>query len=121
MPFDWSQYLALAEELAERQNDEAALRSAISRAHYAAFCLARNRLRQEGVALPRTGAAHGMIWATYRETAGSSTRRSIGHIGDRLRVIRNMADYDDTVVDLVSWARFALSRARLVLTLLNSI
>ena len=49
MNFDWSEYLNLAQELAGRptslSNEEARLRSAISRAYYAAFCKARNHLR----------------------------------------------------------------------------
>jgi len=36
MPFDWKQYLSLADELSKR-SEEAALRSAVSRAYYAAF------------------------------------------------------------------------------------
>ena len=47
--FDWADYLTLAQELATRRSDEAALRPAVSRAYYAAFCQARNVLRREGV------------------------------------------------------------------------
>lgn len=49
MSFDWSGYLDVAKELASvaltSANKEAKLRSAISRAYYAAFILARNYLR----------------------------------------------------------------------------
>src|SRR4028119_1498828 len=50
MRFDWSEYLNLAQELAATNSDcsgnrEAKLRSAISRAYYSTFCLARNYLR----------------------------------------------------------------------------
>ena len=44
MKFDWLEYFNLAKELAETSK-EAELRSAVSRAYYSAFCLARNYLR----------------------------------------------------------------------------
>ena len=44
MKFDWEEYFNLAQELAGT-NEEAKLRSAVSRAYYSAFCLARNYLR----------------------------------------------------------------------------
>ncbi len=53
MPFDWFEYLTLAEELALRMKEEAAVRSAISRAYYAGFNLARIRLGQNNVPLAR--------------------------------------------------------------------
>lgn len=50
--FDWAQYLTLAEDLREGRgstvNEEARLRSAVSRAYYTAFCLARDLLIDEG-------------------------------------------------------------------------
>ena len=53
MKFDWSGYFDLAGELATVNTSdsakivEAKLRAAISRAYYAAFCLARNYLRDD--------------------------------------------------------------------------
>lgn len=49
MSFNWSEYLDLAQQLAGKApisaTQESRLRSAISRAYYAAFIQARNRLR----------------------------------------------------------------------------
>jgi uncharacterized protein (UPF0332 family) len=119
MVFDWAEYLTLAEELAMRHDDEAALRSAVSRAYYAAFCQARNRLRQEGVDIPKTGAAHRVVWSTYRG-ATEALRRQIGNAGDRLRRSRNKADYDDEVPRLATVVEDALAKAkRLVESLEN--
>jgi hypothetical protein len=46
MSFDWADYLKLAEALTQAPTvpgpEEAALRAAMSRAYYAAFCSARN-------------------------------------------------------------------------------
>ena len=63
MTFDWSEYLKLAQELAGQTvspaNEEAKLRSSVSRAYYAAFCKARNYLRDiEGHSIPSTPEAH---------------------------------------------------------------
>ena len=63
MAFDWEDYLSLAKELASRA-DEAALRSAASRAYYAVFCKARNNLRREGATIPRFS-PHDLVWDTY--------------------------------------------------------
>lgn len=53
MTFHWSEYLDLARELAQQPTDEAKLRSAISRAYYAAFIKSRNFLQQrEGLNIP---------------------------------------------------------------------
>ena len=42
MPFDWSEFLTLADELGKRA-DEASLRSALSRAYYYVYHLALRR------------------------------------------------------------------------------
>jgi hypothetical protein len=46
MSFNWSDYLLLAEAMTKKPNTpgpkEAALRAAVSRAYYAAFCASRN-------------------------------------------------------------------------------
>ena len=120
MVFDWAEYLILAEELALRRDNEAALRSAVSRAYYAAFCKARNRLRQEGVDIPKTGAAHAIVWSTYRE-ATEVLHRQIGNAGDRLRRSRNKADYDDEVTRLATVVEDALAKAKRVLESLENL
>ncbi|MDF0552110.1 hypothetical protein [Kamptonema sp. UHCC 0994] len=58
MKFNWSEYLALAQQLAGKSQisatQESRLRSAISRAYYAAFIQARNYLRDTmGLSIPR--------------------------------------------------------------------
>ncbi|MGK7900010.1 MAG: hypothetical protein AB4352_01100 [Hormoscilla sp.] len=57
MSFNWSEYLGLAQQLAGKAlisaTQESRLRSAVSRAYYAAFIQARNYLRdQDGLAIP---------------------------------------------------------------------
>jgi hypothetical protein len=117
MTFDWSQYYVLATYLAgvtSRQTDpEARLRSAISRGYYAAFCMARNHLRDKSLYQPT-------------ETAEDHVRVSgclveLGHQGiaadlRRLRDCRNKADYRDVVPAPERLVQFALGLARRVLT-----
>jgi len=44
--FDWAEYRRLANELKTRTDDEAALRSAISRLYYSAFHPAKTHLKK---------------------------------------------------------------------------
>jgi uncharacterized protein (UPF0332 family) len=90
--FNWNEYYLLAQELAQRQ-EEAALRSAISRAYYATYCLARNALVQKGFAIPRTN-THKWVWDQFRNDPDAKLQK-VGLDGDRLRRARNNADYDD--------------------------
>jgi len=120
MVFDWTQYLVLAEELAMHSNDEASLRSAVSRAYYAAFCTARNRLLQEGEEIPTTGEAHATVWTKYRKSV-QKHRKDIGTTGDRLRRSRNKADYDDEFPDISEKVEQALVNARYLLDSLGGL
>ena len=106
--FDWANYLTFAEELAKR-SDEAALRSAISRAYYSAYCKARNRLGESGIAV-RTN-SHKWLWDYFRRSGNGEIRR-LGLNGDRLRMARNRADYDNVYQDLISSVPTALLRAK---------
>jgi uncharacterized protein (UPF0332 family) len=106
--FDWADYLTFAEEIAQRP-DEAALRSAISRAYYSAYCKARNHLSQSGVNV-RTS-SHKWLWDNFRMSDDEDIR-SLGLTGDRLRMARNRADYDNVFSDLNSAVLTALPRAR---------
>src|SRR5687768_14761663 len=94
--FDWADFLEAAEDLAKR-GDEAGLRSAVSRAYYAAFCSARNHLRDKrSIPIPKTGAAHRIVWDQF-EASNDRDDRLIGTLGVRLRRSRNKVDYDDEV------------------------
>ena len=53
MPFDWTEYARLAEELGTRA-DEASLRTAISRAYYSVYHQARDYLLGEGIPLSKS-------------------------------------------------------------------
>jgi hypothetical protein len=105
MSFDWVEYYKLARELtgtpAAPANAEARMRAAISRLYYAAFCKARNYLRdREGLFIPTGPSAHRIVRDTFRNSR-DSTRQKIGDRLDKWRIHRNRADYDDSVSGLV--------------------
>lgn len=125
MSFDWSEYLSLAQELTRQATTsampEAGLRSAASRAYYAAFCRARNHLRdKEKHLLPPGGQAHRYVQDQFKQSP-DKLRNRIGHNLNRLRIDRNKADYDDHVVGLSSMTQGDLVLAEQVITWLDSL
>jgi len=126
MSFDWTDLLTLAEALKSDPNSpgprEASLRSAISRAYYAAFCVARNFGRDRGEFTPTgTGTDHGLV-RNHFLLSSDRTRRKIGADLDRLRDSRNKADYDDVLVGRPApLAQSSIDRARNVLTAVSSL
>jgi len=126
MSFNWVDFLALADTLVRDPSspgpEEASLRSAISRAYYAAFCSARNFARDsENLALEHTARDHQLVRYHF-QGASDRTHRKIGLNLNRLRNNRNKADYDDTLVDRpVSLAQSSVAVARNVLNALNSL
>jgi hypothetical protein len=103
VPFNWNDYLTLAEDLS-RRSDEAARRSAISRAYYAAYNLARQHLRDAlganvGPAsepIPPSGkrkGEHEWCWDKFCDS-GHDGCIDIGELGKRLKGFRVEADYE---------------------------
>lgn len=128
MNFDWADFLTLADALVRDPNspgpEEASLRSAISRAYYAAFCSARNfACAKDGLVLPRPRApeVHGLV-RDHFEASHDRARRKIGTDLNRLRDYRNRADYDDVLIRRpISLAQSSVAVARNVLNALNSL
>jgi hypothetical protein len=113
MPFDWHDYLDLARWLEANTppgtSDEAAKRTAISRAYYAAFCYARNYARHYLGFVPRDDETdHGRLRAHLRQRRRHGTADKL----DSLRDARNQCDYDDNVTeDLAAMLGTALREA----------
>ena len=122
MAFDWKAFLDLARDLQTRANGaanpEAFLRSALSRAYYAAFCYARNYSQDYLRFDPRGDPDdHGRLRHHLRskKRGGTATRL------DRLRQWRNESDYhDDMNFDLPIAVATALAEAKYVFTSLPS-
>ena len=97
--FDWHAYLRLSRLLAAAGRflkSEAVLRTSISRAYYAAFCVARNRLAHEEQKDPdKIIYKHSKVWKAYKNSSNKGSQ-SIGKIGVRLKRKRENADYQNT-------------------------
>lgn len=120
MNFVWEEYLALARSLQQQaaagMNQEAAMRSAVSRAYYAAFCHARNHARdRHGLLLRYTGDDHGLVKQHFMKRR----ERGVAAKLDWLRLARNKCDYQDSVDNLGLLLNTALQEARMVITILK--
>ncbi len=104
--------MKLAEQLAARHGDEAAQRAAISRAYYAVYCYARNKL--EGWRLldrnQRSKTSHQDVWGLFESDPREGWDR-IGQDGHNLKESRRQADYEDEIRDLDRLTRGAIRRA----------
>jgi hypothetical protein len=65
--FDWADFLDLAEALAAEPNNEAAARSAISRAYYAPFHVGRHSLVRKRISVDHSHNAHRQVQEELRE------------------------------------------------------
>lgn len=88
--FGWDDYLRLATRLASEE-DEAAHRTAISRAYYFVFHLARRRAVDNRCV--ESKASHTQIWACYENSSDTACKK-LGIDGRRLHEKRKNADYD---------------------------
>jgi len=126
MSFNWTDFLTLADALVRHPNspgpEEASLRSAISRAYYAAFCSARNLACSKESFIPRgTAEDHGRLRDHFRRTRDRTRRQIATHL-NRLRNNRNGADYNDTLVGKPeALAQSSVAMAHNVLNDLNSL
>jgi uncharacterized protein (UPF0332 family) len=125
MSFEWLEYFHLAQELVGQTGtpaaQEARQRSAISRAYYAAFCQARNHLRdQEGHSPPEGGQVHAYVRDQFMNSPDQA-RKQIGQHLNRLRLDRNKADYEDSVPRLDRMTARAMTLAQGVLAMLSEL
>jgi uncharacterized protein (UPF0332 family) len=95
---DGKDFLEVAEALSTGYR-EAEWRSAVSRAYYAAFHVARRLLRQCGFLVPQGDQAHAFLWRRL-SNCGHPDVVNAGQLLNSLRGRRNWADYDlETVFD----------------------
>jgi uncharacterized protein (UPF0332 family) len=98
MSFDWKLYVQLAEELIDFYRSEAlkeaCFRSAISRAYYGVFCIARNFLKSKGKTIPPID-THKFVREQFKRSS-DMIERKIGENLARLWKERKDSDYEDT-------------------------
>lgn len=90
------EFLNFAKTLLE-SNEEAALRTAVSRSYYATFHLVKEALISAGITVSKDPSEHRRLVHYLREggrTAGISDANRYGDLLNDLRTFRNEADYD---------------------------
>ncbi len=93
MAFGWEDYLSLANDLSKDQKNEAALHSAVSRAYYAAFNVAKNFLNKNGASVSEnTLSVHQTVWNAF--LGRGRTWETVHRHGDSLKKRRIAADYN---------------------------
>ena len=119
MAFDWTEYLTLANYIQQQGNKsiidkEAAHRSAVSRAYYAAFCYARNYARDNRGFQPGYNAEDHKTLPNFFD---SKNKTAVANALVELRQWRNGCDYQDrTPRKLVMKSAAALTNARFVIS-----
>ena len=121
MSFNWTEYFSLAETLCglvvsgSPAGAEAHQRAGVSRAYYAGYVSARNRLRDvDRVPIPSVGNPHKFVLDRYSNDP-DPLRPQIGIELGRLRRARNKCDYDDVVSELPKLTLRSLARAAQIL------
>ncbi|MDQ3714015.1 MAG: hypothetical protein M3388_17605 [Acidobacteriota bacterium] len=119
--FDWDDFLTLAKELAQ-SNDEASLRTAISRIYYAVYWKARIQLEKEGfvIMVGRGKGTHEQVWEEFDRRQGT-TNKAIFRAGDELKRNRVKADYKAEVVMSKNLASDSFRLANNVLAYLKQV
>lgn len=108
MTFDWLEYFNLASELVGKNiiaNSEAKFRSSISRTYYFCFCTTRDYFCtldpiQEVIDAKknRSGKIHKILIDELEQNRYDRTKRKLGITLKRLRVVRNLADYEEEII-----------------------
>ena len=108
MTFDWATYLTCAEELA-KSTDEAAKRSSISRAYYAAYNVVRIFLN---VTIPQGADSHKIVWdAALKHVALANVAKK----GERLKERRKNADYQSKFESIDYWMKDTIAEAKKII------
>ena len=115
---NWREFLTLAARLAAGAAEED-WRSAVSRAYYSAFHVARQLLSDLGFTVPRADRAHQYL--VFRlSNGGDPAVAQAGRDLETLRRLRNRADYDDLPAFLPMQASGAVRLAEQVIVRLDA-
>jgi len=116
MSFEWKKYIELAEKIVKNNDKEEYLRTAVSRAYYGIFCIARDK---KGLT-NQSSTIHKRVKDAYLNS-NLNSEQEIGRILNLLRRNRNNADYDNTVTISKSLAERCVLKAKYCLNLLNNL
>jgi uncharacterized protein (UPF0332 family) len=91
-PFDWPDFLTLAEELAVRP-EEHCLRTAIGRAYYYAYHLAKARVIENEFVINKFQDSHKQVWEKFGDSPDFRCKK-LYELAQILKGKRQQADYD---------------------------
>jgi uncharacterized protein (UPF0332 family) len=118
MAMNWRDFLQLASRLATGIT-EADWRTAVSRAYYAAFHIARRLFTDLNFAVPRADRAHQYL--VFRlSNCGESAVEQAGRDLETLRRLRNRADYDELPALTQAQSAAALRLAEGIIQILDT-
>lgn len=122
--FDWCDYLKLAKYFIENSLDinldEAMMRTAISRAYYASFCTAREHiLISENINIRENAEAHKQVQLFFKKDSTNKEHMKIGINLERLRLNRNIADYNNKIMDVKRVAKMSIIFSDKIINLLK--
>ena len=120
----WAGLVAIADDLVGRES-EAAKRSAINRAYYGVFNVARRLLEAHGIQID-DHRAHSQVSRAFKDADGTTPAadekwQRVGDWMGELRTLRIQADYVDDVPRLDRKAAEAVEIARRTLLLLDEL
>ena len=118
VPFDWADYLRLAEDLANKP-DEASQRTSISRAYYFVYHIASARAISNGH--PAGGNSHSKIWQLYQGQTTNKDARRLAALGQSMKRVREYADYHAIVHQVPDQMAQQLLDAKQFLTQLTAL
>jgi uncharacterized protein (UPF0332 family) len=127
MAFNWEDFLTFAEKINIAPDvpgpREAALRSAISRAYYAAFRAAMELGKQNGFMATHSGDDHNKIREHFRNSIPKHKKKlDISLQLDRLHDLRRQADYENNLKQKPeNMAVYAISMAKKVFQCINEL
>jgi uncharacterized protein (UPF0332 family) len=114
MSFNWVDYIQLAYKLLNGK-DEACYRSAISRAYYGVFCIARDKI---GYQEYKRSDVHSKVIDVYT-SSNDEDERLIGWFLNDLRKARNVADYKTNGKITRNNAKIMIDSAKSILDILG--
>jgi len=122
LTFDWAEFARIAKSLAAAAKDEAAHRTAISRAYYCAYHKARIwREHQSSFrTLPLGEGSHSALWDAF-VSSSNKLEMQVGHIGKRLKEYRTKADYRMSYPEVSFHADGSIKQMEKLISLLDEI
>jgi hypothetical protein len=118
---NWLDLVFLGERLVAEPG-EASRRTGVNRAYYGTLHVCRCWLEARG-ALVERHRMHAHVWGSFEgpgcsSTGGGDEWELVAELGNSLRRLRNLADYEDRFPDLEREAAEAVGTAKQILTLL---